>query len=475
LRLSAAEIIASANALTPLGEADVPVPLARLTRTERADAKPAVTKEFHQSVDALATTLAEKLSSRMQECEGFGTDQVCTETVLSALETDLLRSAPDAEGHTALSELVREVAGRSGAAAAFRVAVRAVALSPKSLYLTEGIVAPDGALTGREKSLRGKELASFLSYRLLGTPASPELVAAVGTGAASRDEVQRLVDEQFGTAGLEQITQGFLESWLRVREIGQLSRSQDKHPDIDAEFFAGLEAETRDVLARVAREPRIDLLSLLTAPQPSSLVDAEGGAPERPGVFSLPGVLATASSNNHTNIPRRGRFFLKSLFCRDLPNPPPGAVDETPPPREGASERERFEGVEAKATCKTCHAVLDPLAFPFEVYDEIGQWRSEDEHGNTFDTTGTHETQDGAVLEFSDVRSLMELVASDPTVRSCVQRRVAEHIARQDLATSKGSCGASSGDAAPTAGASFDLKAVTRSALVEAAVAPRGN
>jgi len=472
LRLGARELIQATSSVAPFEQGEVPAQLRQLARRERSDSKLVVTKELHQAVDGLARTLAEKLSTWPDQCSGFGSEDSCTSTVLSQLEIRLLRSAQDAEAHTSLIELVRGVAQRSGPIVAWTTAVRAVALSPKSLYLTEGMVGTDGELTGQETDLRGRELANFLSFRLLGRPASEELVQALGSSSLEEEKLEEILETQFGDAGVGELTQSFLESWLRVREISLLSRPADKQPGVDDAFLAALEQETRENLQSLSSAPVLELRDLLTAPHRSALLGDREGPGERPGVFALPGVIAASSSNTHTNIPRRGRFLLKSLLCQELPNPPPGAVGETPPLREGASERERFEGVASKTRCRGCHVVLDPLAYPFEVYDEVGRARVTDEHGNSIDTSGAHETQAGAKFEYTDINELMAQLADDPTVQSCVVRRVSEHILRRNIDSSANSCASS---AAPANGAkSLDLLKASRAVLVRSAAASRG-
>lgn len=114
-------------------------------------------------------------------------------------------------------------------------------------------------------------------------------------------------------------------------------------------------------------------------------------ASERAGILTHPTWLASHSDNFEDGpaIVKRGYWVQKHLLCGHIPSPP-GQIDLTLPDIPDQSARERiYGGTEDPANpktpqCQGCHALMNPLGYPFEYYNHAGFLR-ENDHGSPRD------------------------------------------------------------------------------------------
>jgi hypothetical protein len=428
-----------------------------------------VTRDFLEQVSAIGASLATSLTS---ECgsQAFGRDAACTRTSIARALPTVFRGLEDPEDLATLTALALEIGGRSGSTAAADVVSRAIALSPKSLYLFEGLGQPEA--TGSRR-LTAAELASFLSYRLTHAPPPPVLRAALAANAApSEAELRAMVTDAFGEATIDRAAQDFLSTWLELPDADRSNKDLGRHPTATTSYLRSLMTEDFATLGTLVARDRT-FAQLLTEPLTSIVAnDARPAASGvvRVGVFSLPSVMAGASGMAETNIPRRGRFLLRRMLCESLVAPPANAVTMAPGVPPGSSQRVRFAAVEQLRSCAGCHLRLDPLAIPLEVIDEIGTLRSVDEHGNSIDPSGTMEWQ-GRSISYADAKDLWSQLASDPKVTACFGAQALNHFARLNESPPQSPC---TGHAsAPLDSARLTTRRAALDALMRAALAPR--
>ena len=87
-----------------------------------------------------------------------------------------------------------------------------------------------------------------------------------------------------------------------------------------------------------------------------------------------PAWLIAHSSNFHTDPIKRGRWIREKLLAGRVPDVPI-TVDAQVPENPHKTFRERVEDVTGKAECWKCHEHMNPLGYPFEVYDDFGRYR----------------------------------------------------------------------------------------------------
>ena len=97
---------------------------------------------------------------------------------------------------------------------------------------------------------------------------------------------------------------------------------------------------------------------------------------KRAGILSHPSWLIAHSQNATTDPVKRGKWIRERLLAGTVPELPI-TVDASIPDDPHQTLRERFAVTEAEA-CWKCHVKMNPLGYPFEVFDDFGRWRDEE-------------------------------------------------------------------------------------------------
>jgi hypothetical protein len=96
--------------------------------------------------------------------------------------------------------------------------------------------------------------------------------------------------------------------------------------------------------------------------------------PNRMGILTHPSWLVAHSQNAHTDPILRGRWIREKLLAGRVPDVPI-TVDAQVPEDHHKTLRQRFDMVTKKSECWKCHVYMNPLGFPFEMYDDFGRYR----------------------------------------------------------------------------------------------------
>ncbi len=97
----------------------------------------------------------------------------------------------------------------------------------------------------------------------------------------------------------------------------------------------------------------------------------------RMGILTHPAWLLAHSQNTETDIVRRGRWVREKLLAGRVPDVPI-TVDAQIPEDHERTLRERLDSVTSKQQCWKCHRHMNPLGLAFEVFDDFGRFRSEE-------------------------------------------------------------------------------------------------
>lgn len=163
----------------------------------------------------------------------------------------------------------------------------------------------------------------------------------------------------------------------------------------------------------------------------------------RMGILTHPAWLIAHSSNFHTDPIKRGRWVREKLLAGRVPDVPI-TVDAQVPEDPPKTFRQRVEMVTKGSECWKCHKQMNPLGFPFEVFDDFGRYRLREaleapenliESGNgksTFDVYQTapvvssgrlHGTEDPDLDgEVADAFELIDRLAQSEKVRQSIIR-----------------------------------------------------
>ncbi len=270
--------------------------------------------------------------------------------------------------------------------------VKFILCSPSFLYFSE--ITPE-----TEARLGPHDLAARLAYALWSAPPDEELRAAaaagtLGTPDGLRAQARRLLADD-RAAGL---VHGFLDAWLRLREIGGMPPPRETTRVYYAEnlpeamktevrlFFRDL-VQTNGSVQRFldADYTFADkrLAKLYNLPEKATLRLADGfqrvnlaGSRQRGGLLGMAAVLTVSANGVETSPVTRGVWVLENVLGTKPP-PPPDVVPAIDPDVSGATTiRERLAKHRNDPTCAECHRKIDPLGFGLETFDPIGRWRT---------------------------------------------------------------------------------------------------
>lgn len=99
--------------------------------------------------------------------------------------------------------------------------------------------------------------------------------------------------------------------------------------------------------------------------------------PNRKGLLTHPAWLIAHAQNLETDPIHRGKWIREKLLAGTIPDVPI-TVDAVIPPDHHKTLRQRMEIRTGAAYCWRCHQKMDPLGFPFEIYDDFGRFRTKE-------------------------------------------------------------------------------------------------
>lgn len=115
----------------------------------------------------------------------------------------------------------------------------------------------------------------------------------------------------------------------------------------------------------------------------------------RKGMLTHPAWLIAHSQNAHTDPIVRGKWIREKLLAGRVPDVPI-TVDAQVPEDHDKTLRERFEMVTQESECWKCHEYMNPLGFPFEMFDDFGRYRELEslEHPDNIISKAKHKNGD---------------------------------------------------------------------------------
>jgi mono/diheme cytochrome c family protein len=264
--------------------------------------------------------------------------------------------------------------------------------SPQFLYRAE----PDA--TGMHRSLSDLELATRLSYFLLGEPPDSILRELAARGDLRQTEVlSAQTDRLLNHARSGQFVRPFLSQWLLLDRLDLFQFSQKLYPQFDDSVKAAARQEVTETFAHLLRSnaPLSDLLradyalvnALLARYYGIEGVDGDhfrkiALPPDSPrgGLLGMAAIMAMGSNGERTNPVERGAWVLRKL----LNEPPPPAPANVPEIARLAGKRlttrERLLAHQENPQCASCHRKIDPIGFGLENFDATGIWRTTDSY-----------------------------------------------------------------------------------------------
>ena len=158
----------------------------------------------------------------------------------------------------------------------------------------------------------------------------------------------------------------------------------------------------------------------------------------RAGLFGHGSFLSIGAKFDDTSPVQRGLVIRERLFCQDISDPPPGVdVDEPPEaPVEAICKPDRFAVTEVGG-CGTCHALINPLGFGLERYDQFGVLRDfEPDNPDTPEDESMCEISgDGNFdgVAFNGPRELGEIALESGLLNECISKQLYRFVTGRTL------------------------------------------
>jgi hypothetical protein len=375
--------------------------------------------------------------------------EACAQTFIQTFGKKIFRRDITADDVTALMTVYtagREVGIDGDAGDRFATGlswiVRAMVQSPDFLYLTE--LGDPKVANGGKTTLVPSEIASALSYSILGMPPDDQLVAAaaqsqLATAEQRSAQALRLI-AAYPDSWTQQMRQ-FVLQWLGINfSRPEWQKSTDALPLFSADLKAALQTETDlfvDDWLMSPGGPHLDVL--LTTPStfvnqvnaPLYGVTASGASfqkvdldpAQRGGILTMAGFLGSTSHVAETSPVIRGKVIMQKFLCRNPPPPPP-VVPPLPPVDQAAptTTRARFAAHLTNPACSDCHSTFQPMGDAFEEYDALGMFRS-DQNGYPIDSSGALVGATGGDQPVANAVELAKLLAHSPDTVDCFARQ----------------------------------------------------
>lgn len=450
-RLTAEQFVSSIHALFgedlevfPPTEVDTRVAGLLSLGANAASITPAGFERYEASARQVATAVfSPERRAQVLSCtpaSPTSADDACTGELVDSLAPLVLRRAlrpGEASAYVALARASTQELGDFYKG--LESALSSWLLSPDFLFIQER--AHDAGADETSRRLTAETLASRLSYFLWSTGPDAELLSAAWSGELDTDEgyraeLDRLIEDN------ERLEDGLRALFLDLYDLDALDRAQ-KDPESFPEFTMNVAADAKEQTLRTIVQhllvERADYRELFTTRKTfmtRSLGPIYGvavtedwepyefpaGGP-RAGVLSHVSFLALQARTSRSSPVLRGKFVLDSLLCTPIPPPPATVNSEAIAPENGLGDtaRERLAIHRADPNCAVCHDSIDPIGLPFENFDAIGRFRTQ-ENGVDIETYG-----EISGVEYDDITGLYPTLRDTPRLTTCMVRQLFMH------------------------------------------------
>jgi hypothetical protein len=376
-------------------------------------------------------------------------DIACSGPFLDAVAGRLFRRPLTGEETSRYAGFLAAQAALDPAETAVATVLRALLLSPSTIYLTEL-----GTSQAGEVTLTPHEQASLISYTVADAPPDQALMQAAAQGKLNDANerlahAQRLVQSPGARAK-------YADFWQQYLPLGDLRKAVD----LDPALAAAIVDETQQHFEKIVWQQNGSFADLLTAPYTygaQSLSAIYGTlTPNGAGAFALPagqrsGFITQAaflfsaddSSVEHKVI-HRGLTVRRRLLCQSPPPPPanvmPVATDLRPL-GDGATPHESYTAFAAqKPQCAACHSSFHPIGLAFEAFDGMGKYRATYDGGKAIVTSGDLQNAGDASGPYANAVEIGQHIGNSRIGEYCFSRQYAEYALGRRLNASVDAC-----------------------------------
>ena len=297
------------------------------------------------------------------------------------------RPVTDKEIEDLTNLAVPSLKARRGFIASARIPLRAILVSPETLFLTN-------EARPMESTLTDHALASRLSYFLWRSPPDEELLQLATDGKLSDTKtLDAQVSRMLSDGRSERFINEFLDQWLDLELIDATTPDKYLYPEYDDVLRRAMLAETR-LLFRHLIDENLSIANLIDADftflnrklaEHYGIPNVEGEEMRkvlldedsvRGGILTHASIAKVTANGSVTTPVKRGNFVLTNLLGLP-PNPPlPGVGSIEPDTRGATTIRETLAKHQTVEACAVCHRRIDPPGFALECFDPVGTFRT---------------------------------------------------------------------------------------------------
>jgi len=440
-RLTNAELDASARALLGVGAPPGVTfpPDARQDGFTRNDAQ-RVDPVFAKQVAAVAAALGENAKSRADElapCADTPATEACAQSFIESFGARAYRRALTTDETEGLLAVYRVGADGSTYADGIGLVVEAMLQSAGFLYETE---IGDGTKFD-PIILAPHELASSLSFLIIGQPPDAELIQKAADGALATPEGR---EEQawrlMGTGDPARFTMlRIVREWLGIDRISETAKDSTVYGAFEA-LRPHMVAEVDGFINEVISGSTGTIGELLgadyTIASPelaTGFYGLTGGGADRlsltgtgrRGILNQSAFLSVYAHASESAPVFRGVAVLRRVLCKPPDSPAALNIDVIPPaPDPSLTTRDRFGQHVADPMCAGCHSNIDGVGFTFENFDGMGSSRNGMENGQAVNTATTLELVSDVDGTYANSEELALALSQSADVRACFARHL---------------------------------------------------
>jgi len=270
-----------------------------------------------------------------------------------------------------------------------------VLTSPKFLFLGEEKIDQN-----KKNSLKGRELASRLSYMLLKDSPSADLLSFGGKLVEDKKFLENEINKMMGDHRFKTFIKEYFGQWLHLKKFEHLAFDPKKFPQFDGGLILSAEEEVYEFIHTIIKEDlSLDNFIDSDFTVVNSMMAQYYGLPNhgkdefikvalpadkkyRGGLLGKVAIQGMGSTGDRTSPVERGAFILRK-FLNSPPPPPPPNVPQVDFKERKLTVRQKLEKHNELAQCRSCHRKMDPLGLAMENFDTIGRWRNLDQRRTT--------------------------------------------------------------------------------------------
>ena len=316
------------------------------------------------------------------------------------------RSVSDKEIEDFTKLAVPSLKARRGFVASARVPLRAILVSPETMFLVNETIGSESLDDFRYEgsALTQHALASRLSYFLWRSFPDQELLQAASDGKLSDNTKPKLlassatktldaqVNRMLADPRSERFINEFLDQWLDLGQIDATTPDTYLYPEYDDVLRRAMLAETRLFFRHLIDED-LSIAHLVDSDftflnrrlaEHYGIPNVEGEQMRkvmlpkdgvRGGILTHASIAKVTANGTVTTPVKRGNFVLTNLLGLP-PNPPPPGIGSIEPDTRGATTiRDTLTKHQSVETCAVCHRRIDPPGFALECFDPVGNFR----------------------------------------------------------------------------------------------------